>query len=265
MADGMSWVYQYDGSFAGLLCCVAQSEADGALPAAITTAAGAQQTFFPLRPVPTDRAVARQVLGRFSRAGARFIQKAFLTALPEKEMPLCRVIRKAGAQGGAVLTDLRDPDVCRLTDAVRHLDNEAHLLTGFIRFEDYQGVLVAVIAPKNRVLPLLVRHFTERYNTESFLIFDQTHQALLIHHHSRWKILSATAITLPEKDAKEKTFQAMWKVFHAAVAIGERANPRCQQTHLPKRYRPYMVEMAGAERAPAGLTPPSPQQKLSDN
>ena len=59
------------------------------------------------------------------------------------------------------------------------MSGELEKLRGFVRFSDYNGVLGSEIEPKNRVLPLLRRHFCDRYANESFFIYDRTHKELL--------------------------------------------------------------------------------------
>ena len=47
-----------------------------------------------------------------------------------------------------MVRDLTDDRVAVLTRAVGHLTGEAHLLKGFTRFSEQEGVLVGEIAPK---------------------------------------------------------------------------------------------------------------------
>ena len=65
--------------------------------------------------------------------------------------------------------------------AVGHLTEEAHLLKGFTRFSEIDGVLVGEIEPKNRVLPLLRPHFCARYPGEDFVLHDRTHREALFY------------------------------------------------------------------------------------
>ena len=54
---------------------------------------------------------------------------------------------------------LGDPDAAAAFRLERAVNNEAGKLIEFIRFEEREGMLGAVIHPKNRVLPLLRGHF----------------------------------------------------------------------------------------------------------
>ena len=50
-------------------------------------------------------------------------------------------------------------------------------------------------------------------------------------------------------DERERQYRRLWRAFFETVAIRERTNPRCQNTHLPKRYRAMMTEFQPPEDA----------------
>lgn len=145
-----------------------------------------------------------------------------------------------------------------LWKAVQHLGSEAHLLKGFLRFSDQQGVLVGEIEPKNRVLPLLRPHFCTRYSGEHFLIYDRTHRELLIHQPSRWAILPAEDFAPAPPGQEEVTYRRLWRRFYDTIAIRERENPRCRMTNMPKRFWGTMTEFQPDEGA---LPAPGPRGK----
>ena len=116
------------------------------------------------------RRVYRSLSAKFGGAGQKLVARGFLTCLPDRELWLWRLIQKGYRQGVAVTRDLTDPVVDKVNKAVYHLEHEAHLYTGFVRFSDLEGVLVGEIEPKNRVLPLLRPHFCGRYPQERFVL-----------------------------------------------------------------------------------------------
>ena len=150
--------------------------------------------------------------------------------------------------------ELGHPLVSTLLQAVRHLESEAHLFTGFVRFSDCQGVLMGEIQPKNQVLPLVRGHFVQRYNTQQFLLYDRTHRQALVYRPGQWAIVPVEDLRLPDAGAEELRYRALWRQFFQTVAIRERYNPRCQNTHLPKRYRG--VHDGAPIRARCGRRPP---------
>jgi probable DNA metabolism protein len=162
--------------------------------------------------------------------------------LEKKEMAMLRFLILGFQLGACVANCLADPVVDRMLQAEKHLLGEAHLLSGFIRFADYEGRLFASIRPKNFVLPLLAPHFADRYALEAFLIYDRTHGIALAYEKGRAELCELAGI-LPEISDTERFYQALWKQFYHTIGIEARANARCRRTHLPQRYWENMVEM----------------------
>ena len=137
---------------------------------------------------------------------------------------------------------LTHPAMVPLANAVTHMRKEAELLLGFIRFTEYEGILISMIEPKNQVLPLLAEHFVARFSGERFLIYDRTHRSALVYDRERVRIVAVEKLELSPPSAEERSFRALWKQFYETIAIEARYNPRCQRTHLPLRYRGVMTE-----------------------
>jgi probable DNA metabolism protein len=155
-----------------------------------------------------------------------------------------------------VVNRLTDETVHALITAVRHLNHEAHLFSGFIRFSEVSGALVAQIEPKNIVLPLIAPHFCERYPCEKFLIYDRTHGMALIYQDKKASICDADAFEQPEAGEEERQFRKLWRLFYDTIEIKERRNPRCRMSHMPKRYWNCMTEFARetTQKESKGLT-----------
>ena len=243
----MAWseiVYQYDGSFDGFLCCVYESYTNKEIPIAFFSD---EECFslYAVRLVLTQRPHARRVLRSIvqrSAAAAELLQKAFLTCMEDKELQLYAFIRKLYAEGSAFLKNQSDPAYYPLVKAIRHMNGELEKLRGFVRFSEYNGVLGGEIEPKNRVLPLLRGHFCARYANEAFFIYDRTHRELLLYADGRSRILPVDSLHLELPGEEELQYRRLWKCFYETIAIRERTNPRCQNTHMPKRYRGTMTE-----------------------
>lgn len=243
----MAWrdvAFQYDGSFQGFLCCVYESYVHKEFPIAFS---GDEEfcSLYEVRWVVTEPQHAKRVydsLLRRSRAAADVVRRGFLTCLPDREMHLYALIRKLYQEGAAFLRNYADPVYAPVARALRHMNGELEKLRGFVRFSDYGGVLGAEIEPKNQVLPLLRRHFCDRYANEAFFIYDRTHKELLIYANRHARILYVDCLQLALPGDEEVAFRRLWKRFYETVAIRERHNPRCQDTFMPKRYRDTMTE-----------------------
>ncbi|RCX20369.1 putative DNA metabolism protein [Fontibacillus phaseoli] len=252
----MSWVnnavYAYDGSFDGLLSCVFESYERKEELMDITSGSDPQYVLFGNRYVETDPQKATRVYeaigNKISPAARELVRLGFLTCSPQKELLIYRFLRLGFKHGGAVMNMLTENTVHQLHKAVRHLNSESHAFMGFVRFSVYGDALVAVIEPKNIVLPVLACHFCDRYSQESFMIYDKTHGQALIHRpdaaqDDKVSIVNVDELVLPDVSEQEKAYRSLWKQFYNTVAIRERINPRAQMSHMPKRYWAQLTEM----------------------
>ena len=254
----MAWTqvcYSYDGSFAGFLCCVFDSYVHREAPAEFRTPEDPCCSLYPLRTVETEEGHARRVYrslpDKMGPMGQRMVTRGFLTCLPQRELWLWRFIQMGYDRGPALLRDLTDPTVDKLRKAVHHLEQEAHLYTGFARFSDLEGVLVGEIEPKNRVLPLLRGHFCGRFPQERFVLHDRTHHEALFHQPRKSVILPVENVHLGPAGQEELAYRRLWQSFYDTIAIEGRYNPKCRMTHMPKRYWAMMTEFQQEEPAPS--------------
>jgi probable DNA metabolism protein len=249
MPDRSNLIYLYDGSFEGLLCCIFESYDRKEIPADIVSPAVSQAVLLPGKEIATDSRKANRVLTsiprRMGRDALDFVRHAFLTCLPQKELHILLFLRLGYEHGPAVMGMLAEDAVHRLFKAVKHLQNESHLLKGFLRFSVFSNVLVGEIEPKNYVLPLLAQHFRQRFPEERFLIFDRTHGMALVYRPYRSAIIAAAEPALPEPDAEEQSFRELWRLFYETIEVRGRHNPKCRMSHMPKRYWKYMTEFGG--------------------
>lgn len=238
-------IYLYDGSFEGFLCCIFDSYVYKEIPLAICKEEELPPTLFPCRSVSTDHDHANRVLRKvlkLSPYAGELLRKGFLTCLPEKELHLYRLIAKLLKEGSGFLHDFSDEILHPVAKAIRHLDGEAHLLKGFVRFSELGGVLGSEIEPKNRVLPVLRSHFCARYMNERFFIYDRTHKEALFYAGGKAVIRPLEDFQMAPPDEREANYRLLWKRFYDTIAIKERYNPKCRQTQMPKRCWNTMTE-----------------------
>jgi probable DNA metabolism protein len=182
--------------------------------------------------------------------------------MPDKELHLYRLVVKLLKEGPAFLHNFSDETIHPVLKAVRHLDGEAHLLKGFVRFSELGGVLGSEIEPKNRVLPILRSHFCARYMNERFFIYDRTNKEALFYAAGKSVICPLEDFQMAPPDETEANYRLLWKRFYDTIAIKERYNPRCRQTNMPKRYWTTMTEFQSeawfnAQNSPANAAVPS--------
>ncbi len=263
----MQVCYRYDGTFQGFLCCVFDSYVYKEEPAAFLTFDDAEATLWPEREVETDPAHARRVYGGLGRRTSPLfrhqMERAFLTCLPERELTLYGLIRRGFAQGDRVRGDLTDPAMAKVTLALQKLATEEDHLKGFVRFSQAGDALAGEIEPKNRVLPLLGPHFAARFNGEKLALYDRTHREVLLCQGFQWRVLPAEDFHIGPAGAEELAWRGLWRRFFQTIAIQGRENPKCQATHLPKRYRRVMTEFMTDETdgKTGKLVPQTPPQR----
>ena len=246
--------YQYDGSFDGLLCCVFESFLHKEQPLDILPEGAEQFPLCPPKVIETDRKKAQRVAAsipkKISPLAAEWVRGGFLSCAPHRELLLLEFLRKGYRTGPQVTRMMQDETVAALFRAVQFLENEAHLLKGFLRFVERNGVLTAVIDPKNFVLPLLAPHFAGRLPRETFLIYDRSHGMALLHRQGELRIVPAGGIEFTPENDTEREYQRLWKQFYDTIAIEGRQNPKCRMTHCPRRYWQNMTELCGEIFAP---------------
>ena len=252
--------YRYDGTFDGFLCCVFESYTAHEMPAAIIGPNAPELSLFGVKDIATDEEhanrVARSIPVRISPAADDLLRHAFLTCLPEKEMVMLRFLRQGYRYGARFLSFAGNEEVWRLTEAVKKMLHEAHLLKGFIRFSDKNGVLVTTVGPKNFVLPFLVHHFEKRFPEERILIYDEIHHAALVYRPYESAVIPMDDFRAAPPDEEERKFRALWRSFYDTIEILPRHNEKCRMTLMPKRYWRYMNEFA-QEEPPVPFSLPS--------
>lgn len=256
--------YRYDGSFGGFLTCVWDALETKAEPAAFLLPHEGM-TLWEEREPPTDEAKARRLYAalakRVSPRFRHFIAWGFLTCLPQRELDLFTLIRR-GLQGGRrAAADLSDPVMARVMLAYQKLATEQDHLKGFVRFSQLDEMLVGEIEPKNRVLPILGPHFAARFSVEKLALYDRTHKEALFAAGGLWKILPVDQFHMGSAGEEERAFRTMWRSYFQTIAIEGRRNPKCQSTHLPKRYRAVMTEFMEEDRPALGAASPGKERK----
>jgi probable DNA metabolism protein len=252
MPDRTDLIYAYDGSFEGLMCCVFESYTQKEIPGVIRPPGIQPSLFDTAKWIESDKHKADRVFNsiplKISSQAQELVKLGFLTCAPDKELLIYHFLRLGFKYGSKVMTMLTNDTVCSLQKAVRYLTSESHKFKGFVRFSAYGEVLVAVIEPKNFVLPLLSLHFCDRYPNEAFMIYDKTHSAALIYQSQKAKLMFIDELTLPEVDNTEVEYRRLWKQFYQTIAIEGRNNPRCRMNLLPKRYWGQMTEFAKGDK-----------------
>lgn len=243
---GVDSCFRYDGTMEGWLCCVFETYRLKAMPQQIIGPEGQELSLFGCRQVETVEAHADRVRrGIREKLGEGFwltLRHLFCTCLPDRELVMLDLTCRGFRYGPLILQVEGDPVVAKARKALTRLFSESHLLKGFIRFSVQSGVLVTTIGPKNFVLPYLAAHFRHRFPEERFLIYDEIHRMALVYRPHETAIVPMEDFRPERPDEAELACRRLWRLFYDTIEIKPRHNPKCRQTHMPKRYWKYMTE-----------------------
>ena len=240
--------YIYDGTLTGFYSCVHESVYTHEFPLEILPMEQAEHSLLSEKFIVTDpeksKKVRASVSTKISPRARSLLEMVFLSCLPEKELHLLRFLLYGYESACDISQRLAEPCVAILLEAENHLLRERHLLLGFVRFSDYDGLLAATITPKNFVLPLLRTHFVGRYPNENFVIVDKTHRYALLYQNKVCELIPVEQVNFPPPGQQEERYRTLWKSFYNTIAITSRSNDACRMTHMPKRYWENMLEVS---------------------
>ena len=245
-AFSSSIAYLYDGSFEGLLCCVYESYYQRELPSMIFCDSEMQETLFPVKEIVTDNDSAQKVEHSISHSisneALQLVRLCYYSRVENREIAILNFLR-IGYKTGAPVTDMLANDaVMAITKIARNVSRESNYYREFLRFSDYNGALVAIIEPKNFVLPMIVEHYCDRFPGERFLIYDESHKYAIVYLNGESAIVPLENLELPKACAKEEKYRALWKRFYDTIAIEGRVNPKLRMNNMPKRYWKHLAE-----------------------
>ena len=238
--------YLYDGSFEGMLCCIHESYYEKELPSLIFGPAETQETLFPVKEIATDLSNAKKVRTSINKSisdeALHLVRMCYYSCTPNREIIILNFLRLGYKKGPSVTSMLADDMVKAITDIARSVSREGMFYKEFLRFSDFGGSLVAIIEPKNFVLPLIIYHYCDRLPSEQFLIYDETNKHAIVHQNGKSAIIALDNLELPKACKKEIKYRALWKQFYNTIAIEGRINPKLRINNMPKRYWKHLTE-----------------------
>ena len=238
--------YLYDGSFEGLLCCVFESHILYELPLLVFDYGQAQETLFPVKEIATDAAIAKKVeqsiVRKISQEALDLVRLCYYSEMENREIAILNFLRLGYKTGPSITDRLSSDVVAPITKSAQFVSRESSYFMEFLRFSEYNDVLVAVIEPKNFVLPMIYEHFCDRFPGEQFLIYDKSHKFAFVYRNGKKSLVPLERLELPEAGAREEEIRALWKQFYSTIAIEGRLNPKLRMGNMPKRYWTHMTE-----------------------
>ncbi|WP_299603329.1 TIGR03915 family putative DNA repair protein [uncultured Aquimarina sp.] len=248
-------ILQYDGSFDGFLSCVFMVyEQKIQLPLIQKQSEENNQLFTISEIVHTDKTKAKRVWDglrkKVPKPQKRAIFKAFLSEIKGVENTLLSYIQNIFDTSQNIGLDYSNKDILKISQVAKMVQREKHRMEAFVRFkktkDDYY---VATVEPDFNVLPLLIRHFKDRYADQKWIIYDIKRGYGICYNLINIEFITVDFFsklrTTIEKDvysAQEMDFQKLWKSYYDSVNIKSRKNSKLHIQHLPKRYWKYLIE-----------------------
>ena len=246
----------YDGTFEGILCSVfvAFEEKLDVQDIQLQDEA-APALFGETLEIFTDPEKANRVwkaIQKKSNQNTRLQLKwSLLSELPGIEMHVFRVMKRILTSSEKVDGDYADPSFLKISQVAKMVGREKHRMEAFVRFRlTKDQIYFAAIEPDFNVLPLIKKHFTNRYGDQNWIIYDLRRNFGLYYNCSKTEYVTLDLednigiMGAPEAffDCSEIEFQKLWKAYFDSTNIKKRVNMRLHLQHVPKRYWKYLTE-----------------------
>lgn len=245
----------YDSTFEGLLTAVfdiyalklgaVNLQKEGEANAAI---------FEKVHQVLTDNDRANRVLKglkeKLSSNGVQRVYISHLAGIANEENNIVGFIRHVFDSSQNIEGDYANRYVSRISEVVKMMRREKHRMEAFIRFQKLKDdIYYAGLEPDFNVLPLLIKHFKNRYADQKWLIYDIKRKYGIYYdlHDVEYISMDFSSVRSADKvvavfDEEEETYQHLWKNYFKSVNITSRKNTKLHIRHIPKRYWKHLTE-----------------------
>lgn len=245
----------YDGSFKGFLTAVFMAFEEKAEVMDIQRNGMAQNGLFSeTETIFTHLEKAKRVWNGIQKKSYNALTNVYFAFLSETEgverLLLDYIQKVMGASQGAPF-NFSDDTVLYIAQLAKKVGREKHRMEAFVRFQlTKDNIYFANIAPDFDVLPLISKHFKNRYADQEWLIYDTKRRYGIYYdlegvemvsldlkdlHHNR---ISKSDVFTPEEHA----YQDLWRTYFTSTTIKSRINRKLHTQHVPKRYWKYLPE-----------------------
>jgi probable DNA metabolism protein len=246
----------YDGSFEGFLSAVFDIYEYRYDHVEFSKHDNYQSTIFGSAHIatPDETKTNRVWQGLKQKISPKALSDLYKTFLSEKkgiENVLLNYIRYIFASKTSVEFDMSNEAVLTVAQTARMVHREKHRMEAFIRFQLTRDELYyAVIDPDFDVLPLIKKHFHDRYADQAWLIYDTRRKYGLYYDRQQVEVVSMNFEADNDSgknirsiyDEKEELYQKLWQQYFTSVNIGARKNMKLHIQHMPKRYWKFLTE-----------------------
>ena len=147
--------------------------------------------------------------------------------------------------------DFSDDVVLKINQLAHKVGREKHRMEAFVRFQlTKDEVYFANIEPDFDVLPLISKHFRNRYADQQWIIYDLKRKYGLYYNLEGVELISLDlkegyGNSIHKNSAftnEEYEYQDLWNNYFKSTNIKSRINKKLHMQHVPKRYWKYLSE-----------------------
>lgn len=186
---------------------------------------------------------------KLSGQAVKQLYRAFLSEEKGIENVLLLYIQKVFASKATMEDRYADATVLTVVQTAKKVYREKHRMEAFIRFQlTKDGLYYALCQPDFNVLPLIIKHFKDRYADQRWLIYDTRRRYGIYYDLEKVSFVelefSEAASNNPALivDEQELAYQALWQQYFKSVNIAARKNTKLHIQHMPRRYWKYLTE-----------------------
>lgn len=207
------------------------------------------------RKVITDNNKADRVFKKLKASlgdlGLQRILYTLLSEIEDCEKHLFNVIKYALSHSGInIINDFSNPSVLKISKYSQMVGREKHRMEAFVRFKlTCDKIYFAEIEPDFNVLPIIAKHFKDRYQDQKWLIFDNKRHYGIFYDLKTVEVIEMQFNIIHSKQEglellknDEYLYQKLWQTYFTRTNIKARKNTRLHVQHVPKRYWKYLTE-----------------------
>ena len=245
----------YDGTFEGLLTAVFEIYERKLTQVKMERGESYTSAIFEnLVKVMTDNIRAERVLSglrqKLSPNGVQRLYIAHLAGIENDDDTIVGFIRYVFDTDQNIEDDYSNRYVLRVSEIVGMMRREKHRMEAFVRFQKLKDeTFYSAIQPDFNVLPLLIKHFKNRYADQKWIIYDIKRNYGLYYnlHDTEFISLEFSSVKSPGNvvtafNEDEEIYQHLWKNYFTSVNIPARKNTKLHLRHIPKRYWKHLTE-----------------------
>ncbi|WP_350291840.1 TIGR03915 family putative DNA repair protein [uncultured Croceitalea sp.] len=245
----------YDGSFNGFLTAVFIAFEQKLLVVDIQSNTKNQNGLFSeTETIFTNVEKAKRVWNGIRAKNHNIINSIYFAFLSEKEgieMMCFNYIKKLMTTKDKKQIDFSDETVSYISQLAQKVGREKHRMEAFVHFQlTKDNIYFANIEPDFDVLPLISKHFRNRYTDHQWLIYDLKRKYGIFYNLERVEIVSLDLSEMHFNRARksnvfvdgEYEYQNLWNNYFQSTNIISRINRKLHTQHVPKRYWKYLSE-----------------------